>query len=153
MYIQALLLEPISIDLFIQLPTDTIVLRHALSCLKAVSCALGPESLVPSVSQLSVMYNSSSTVYDPQPIPTARVVPSQDLRVFMREFATYQHDCYSYEKVWGPILLSLSPVCMCGLIPMLSTYAQNVSKVSYPGTQTHKMTSGFVRLQKALVRG
>ncbi len=75
------------------------VSRHSIACLKAVTCALGPECLVPSVSQLSVLCDSSSTTYDPRPIDTGRVMLCSDLRTFAHDFAIYQHDCYSYEKV------------------------------------------------------
>ena len=83
----------------LQLPSDSALLRHSILCLKAVSCALGPECLVPSLSQLNTMCNCSTASYEPRTIDTSRINLCQDLRTFVYKFATYWHDCYSYEKV------------------------------------------------------
>lgn len=84
----------------LQLCPNSSLLRCSASCLKAVCSALAPDSLIPSRLLLASMYNSSSASYEPRPVNISHIVLPPELREFVGNFASYQHDCWSYEKVW-----------------------------------------------------
>ena len=82
-----------------QLPSNLSLLRSSTSCLRAVSSALGPDCLVPSRLLMASMYKSSTSTYEPRPVDTSHVVLSPELTDFVRSFASFQHDCWTHEKV------------------------------------------------------
>jgi len=82
-----------------KLPSNPSLLRSSTSCLRAVSSALGPDCLVPSRLLMASMYKSSTSTYEPRPVDTSHVVLSPELTDFVRSFASFQHDCWTHEKV------------------------------------------------------
>ena len=82
-----------------QLPSDSQQLQLTFNCLRAVCCAMGPDSLIPSRPLLATMYCSSSSSYEPRPVNIGRVALPPELQLFLRDFASYLHDCWIYEKV------------------------------------------------------
>ena len=57
-----------------QLPSDPIILRSAISCIKFTSCALSPDCLVPAKDILNSLYSTSADTYEPRPLNTSRQV-------------------------------------------------------------------------------
>ena len=88
-----------SFSIPLQLPPTSSLLRSSASCLKAVCSALAPDSLIPSRLLLVSMYSSSCASYEPHPVNISHIVLPPELREFVENFATYQHDCWSYEQV------------------------------------------------------
>ncbi len=54
-----------------QLPEDPAHLRCAVGCLRAVVCALSPDTLVPPTHTLHTAYPPSTHSYDPRPLDTS----------------------------------------------------------------------------------
>lgn len=88
-----------SFSIPLQLPPTSSLLRSSASCLKAVCSALAPDSLIPSRLLLVSMYSSSCASYEPRPVNISYIVLPPELREFVENFSTYQHDCWSYEQV------------------------------------------------------
>ena len=74
--------------------------KSCVSCLQAVTCAILPNTHLPSRCQLSSMYQSSAVGYDPRPACIGRVtVLKPEVRQFVEEYASVLHDCWVFEQV------------------------------------------------------
>ena len=75
--------------------------RSCVACLQAVSCAIVPDTLLPSQCQLSTMCRSSAVGYDPRPACIARVTMLRsEVKQFVNDFANFLHDCWVFEQVF-----------------------------------------------------
>ena len=76
--------------------------RSCVACLQAVSCAIVPDTLLPSQCQLNTMYQSSAVGYDPRPAGISRVtILRSEVKQFVLNFANFLHDCWVFELVSG----------------------------------------------------
>ena len=75
--------------------------RSCVACLQAVSCAIVPDTLLPSQCQLSTMCRSSAVGYDPRPACIAQVTMLRsEVKQFVNDFANFLHDCWVFEQVF-----------------------------------------------------
>jgi hypothetical protein len=73
--------------------------RSCVASLQAVSCAIPPDTLLPSQCQLGSMYQSSAVGYDPRPTCIERVsVLRPEVKQFVSEYASVLHDCWVIEQ-------------------------------------------------------
>ena len=81
------------------LPPDRLE-RSCGVCLQAVSCAIAPDTLLPSQCQLGSLYQSSAMGYDPRPACTERVtVLKPEVKQFVQDYANVLHDIWIFEQV------------------------------------------------------
>ena len=95
--------------------------RSCVSCLQAVSCAIFPDTLLPPQRQLNSMCQSSSLGYEPHPADISRVTLLRpELKQFVHDFASYEHDCWVFDQVWASVLFLRCPVLSYSLSLSLS---------------------------------